>query len=220
MYGYAKDNNLNRTKCHAQEVSLFVPENKRRRALLVAHTGLVGDRLDAAAPDPLTGLAGTPRLLWPTTAVRDSYLAGERENSLDNGTPLGWLDRAAGDFAAHVRDRRGVRTRWGVPSTAYWYVAGREYLGTLIIRHRLTPELTQIGGHIGYHVVPPWRRRGHATRMLAAGLAQCRALGLGRVLVTCDASNEPSRRVILANGGVPDDPSGHEDRFWIDLRAA
>ena len=24
MYGYAKDNNLNRTKCHAQEVSLFV----------------------------------------------------------------------------------------------------------------------------------------------------------------------------------------------------
>jgi hypothetical protein len=23
MYGYAKDNNLNRTKCHAHDVSLF-----------------------------------------------------------------------------------------------------------------------------------------------------------------------------------------------------
>ena len=56
--------------------------------------------------------------------------------------------------------------------------------------------------------------------MLAAGLAECRALRLDRVLVTCDAGNEPSRRVILANGGVPDDPSGHEDRFWIELGAA
>ena len=34
----------------------------------------------------------------------------------------------------------------------------------------------------------------HATRMLAAGLAQCRDLGLARVLLTCAADNEPSRR--------------------------
>ena len=40
--------------------------------------------------------------------------------------------------------------------------------------------------------------------MLAAGLAQCRDLGLARVLLTCAADNEPSRRVILANGGIPD----------------
>ena len=58
MYGYAKDNNLNRTKCHAHVVSLSVAGNKRRRALFVAHTGQAGDRLDAAAPDPLTGLPG------------------------------------------------------------------------------------------------------------------------------------------------------------------
>ena len=32
-------------------------------------------------------------------------------------------------------------------------------------------------------------------------LAQCRDLGLARVLLTCAADNEPSRRVILANGG-------------------
>jgi predicted acetyltransferase len=55
--------------------------------------------------------------------------------------------------------------------------------------------------------------------MLAAGLAECRALSLDRVLLTCDVGNEPSRRVILANGGVPDGRSGHDDRFWIDLTA-
>ena len=167
-------------------------------------------------PGPPTPLTEAPPLTWPTAAVRASYLTGERENSRADGISLDWMDGAAGDFAGYVRERRGVRTRWGVPSTVYWYVAGRDYLGTLVIRHRLTPELAQVGGHIGYHVVPPWRRQGHATRMLAAGLEQARALGLQRVLLTCDVDNDPSRRVILANGGVPDGRVGHEDRFWID----
>jgi predicted acetyltransferase len=162
-------------------------------------------------------LSAGPRLVWPTTDVRESYLAGERAMSRSEGLPLDPLDRAAKDFPAWVRDWRGVHVRWGVPCTVFWYVAGQEYLGTLVLRHLLTPELADVGGHIGYHVVPPWRRRGHATRMLAAGLAEARALGLDRVLLTCDTGNEPSRRVILANGGVPDGRSGHDDRFWIDL---
>jgi predicted acetyltransferase len=175
--------------------------------------------LPGPGPGPVgcTSLTETPHLSWPSPAVRDSYLAGEQASSRDEGIPLAWLDLAAEDFSAYVQQRRGVHTRWGVPSTVFWYVAGPEYLGTLVIRHRLTPELAEVGGHIGYHVVPPWRRQGHATRMLAAGLAECRAMGLDRVLLTCDASNEPSRRVILANGGVPDRRSGHEDRFWIDV---
>jgi predicted acetyltransferase len=90
-------------------------------------------------------------------------------------------------------------------------------LGTLVIRHRLTPELAEAGGHVGYHIVPAWRRRGHATRMLAAGLVECRSLGLSRVLLTCDIDNEASHRVILANGGVPDGRARGEDRFWITL---
>lgn len=51
--------------------------------------------------------------------------------------------------------------------------------------------------------------------MLAAGLDECRRLGLDRVLLTCDEDNEPSRRVILANGGIPDGNTRGEDRFWI-----
>jgi predicted acetyltransferase len=53
--------------------------------------------------------------------------------------------------------------------------------------------------------------------MLAAGLVECRRLGLTRVLLTCDPGNEPSRKVILANGGEPDGQTGGEDRFWIRL---
>lgn len=88
---------------------------------------------------------------------------------------------------------------------------------TLVVRHRRTRELAEVGGHVGYHVVAPWRRQGHATRMLAAGLVECHRLGISRVLLTCDPSNEPSRKVILVNGGEPDGQTGSEDRFWIRL---
>jgi predicted acetyltransferase len=107
-----------------------------------------------------------------------------------------------------------------VPSTVFWYVSGEYYLGTLVVRHRLTPELHAAGGHVGYHVVAPWRRQGHATRMLAAGLVECRRLGLERVLLTCAVDNEASRRVILSNGGVADGRQQDEDRFWITLDSA
>lgn len=157
------------------------------------------------------------RLVWPTVTVRESYLAGERADCLARGTPAQWLAPAGDDFGAFVAERRGVRIRWNVPSTIFWYVSGEHYLGTLVVRHRLTPELAEAGGHIGYHVVAPWQRRGHATRMLAAGLLECGRLGLGRVLLTCAPENEASRRVILANGGVPDGRGRGEDRFWITL---
>lgn len=158
-----------------------------------------------------------PRLVWPTTAVRVSYLTGEQADCLLRGTATDWLGPASADFDRFVAERRGVHVRWDVPSTIFWYVSGEHYLGTLVIRHRLTPALSEAGGHVGYHVVAPWQRQGHATRMLAAGLVECRKLGLERALLTCLPDNEPSRRVILANGGVPDGRPAGEDRFWIDL---
>jgi predicted acetyltransferase len=155
--------------------------------------------------------------VWPTTVVRESYLAGELANCLLEGRPTDWLGSAGDDFEGFVAQRRGIRTRWGVPSTMFWYISGENYIGTLMIRHELTSELAEAGGHVGYHVVPPWRRQGHATRMLAAGLAECQQLGLDRVLLTTLPQNEASRRVILANGGVPDGHGRGEDRFWITL---
>jgi predicted acetyltransferase len=156
-------------------------------------------------------------LAWPTTTVRMSYLTGEQADCLLRGTATDWLGPASEDFDGFVAERRGPRTRWGVPSTVFWYIAGEHYLGTLVIRHELTPQLAEAGGHVGYHVVAPWRRQGHATRMLAAGLAECEHLGLDRVLLTCDPDNEASRRVILANGGQADGRARGEDRYWITL---
>lgn len=162
-------------------------------------------------------LPGAPRLMWPTVDVQTSYLVGEQADCLLNGTSADWLGPASENFAGFVAGRRGVRTRWGVPSTIFWYTSGEYYVGTLVVRHRLTPELDEAGGHVGYRVVAPWRRQGHATRMLAAGLRECRRLGLSQVLLTCDPGNESSRKVILANRGVADGRKRGEDRFWITV---
>lgn len=103
-----------------------------------------------------------------------------------------------------------------VPATTLWWVDDAHgYLGRLAIRHRLTPRLRQVGGHIGYDVRPTARRRGHATAMLAAALPVARALGIGDVFITCDVDNTASRRVIERNGGQPAGSVGRNLHFWI-----
>ncbi|GAA0508086.1 GNAT family N-acetyltransferase [Paractinoplanes deccanensis] len=105
-----------------------------------------------------------------------------------------------------------------VPTTVLWWLEGVDYLGRLNIRHRLAPGVIgERNGHIGYDVRPSARRRGHATAMLAAALPIAAGLGLDRVLITCDADNEASRRTIERNGGVPAERIDEKLRYWITL---
>jgi predicted acetyltransferase len=170
----------------------------------------------------------------PTSRVRLSFIGAmdefraEGRGAATDDTMLGrevrdfgldWQDLGRFEaYAAYLRDqaREDAPRRPGyVPSTTLWWVDGDEYLGRLAIRHRLTPRLTELGGHIGYDVKPSARRRGHATAMLAAALPLARGLGIDPALVTCDESNTGSRLVIEANGGVLEDKRGTELRFWV-----
>lgn len=164
----------------------------------------------------MIALSAPPRLVDPTTLVRDSYLTGEQADMRARGQSADWLAAASADFGTFVAERVGVVERWGVPSRLFWFVADTHYLGSLVLRHRLTED--EGGGHIGYHVVYPWQRQGHATEMLGQGLAEARRVGIPRALLTVHPENEWSRRVVLANGGVRDGRNHEgEDRFWIDL---
>lgn len=156
-----------------------------------------------------------PQLTLPTAAVRSSYLQGETDLANEEGLPATWIGDAAADFDGFVARRRAVREAWSVPVTELWFVDEPDYFGTLVIRHRLTPALARDGGHVGYHVVPRHRRRGHATQMLAQAKPVCRDLGLVTVLITCDETNVASQRVIEANGGVLERIAAGVCRYWV-----
>ena len=109
------------------------------------------------------------------------------------------------------------------PSTFLFAFAATRIVGRVSIRHSLNPYLERFGGHIGYVVVPEYRRRGYATAILRQSLQIARQkLGLQRVLVTCDADNIGSIRTIEKNGGVLESivivPDGDKPkrRYWID----
>jgi predicted acetyltransferase len=103
---------------------------------------------------------------------------------------------------------------------------GKRIVGRVSIRHRLNDVLLRIGGHIGYVVVPEFRRQGHATAILRLALEFAHdTLGHERVLVTCDDDNIGSIKTIQNNGGVLEDVVSGSDlekpkrRYWIDAKA-
>ena len=111
-----------------------------------------------------------------------------------------------------------------VPETFLFAFAGSRIVGCTAIRHSLNDYLERVGGHIGYVVVPEFRRQGYATAILHLSLriAREKCDGVHRVLVTCDDDNIGSIRTIEKNGGILESVVSGEDqqlkrRYWIDL---
>ncbi|WOV86780.1 GNAT family N-acetyltransferase [Sporosarcina oncorhynchi] len=107
-----------------------------------------------------------------------------------------------------------------VPTSNYFLIDNNRILGMVTIRHVLNDYLLQVDGHIGYSIRPTERRKGYATQLLAETLKITDQLGIVEVLVTCNADNIGSAKVILNNGGIEDEHfvEAHGNivrRFWI-----
>jgi predicted acetyltransferase len=127
------------------------------------------------------------------------------------------------DWLEYVRERRTANGADMVPSTVFLArrMADGLLVGIVDIRHGLNDELRLSGGNIGYTVLPACRRQGYGKEILSEALQVCKALGLERVLVTCDKSNVGSAGVIRANGGILENEIYHngvlKQRYWIEL---
>ena len=171
----------------------------------------------------------TIRLVAPSLELEAAYQTCESEF---NAQGEAFLGVAATDWPAFVarcdEEAHGiVRIPERVAQTVL--LLAREtpgqttLLGVSKLRHTLTPTLEDIGGHIGYSIRPSERGKGYGSLILALTLERARALGLSRVLLTCDTSNIRSARVIQRNGGVLTSEGysslrgARVSRYWIAL---
>jgi predicted acetyltransferase len=164
-----------------------------------------------------------PALATPDTRFHASFLEAQAElpdlGFLFRGRRLE-LDQATG-FATYVSgllddaQPEAPRPEGYVPCTTLWWADGDRYLGRVAIRHELNEPLRRIGGHIGYLIRPSARGCGHGRAAFRASLPMAAALGIDPALLTCDADNVPSRRIIEGAGGVFEDQIGDKRRYWV-----
>ncbi len=114
-----------------------------------------------------------------------------------------------------------------VPSTMLYAFVDHEIVGRLSLRHELNDNLKERGGHVGYCVSKQHRQKGFAKEMFRQSLAICKSIGLKKLLVTCDHSNEASWRVIESFGGSlenrifdSEDNGKIIRRYWVDCDEA
>ena len=126
----------------------------------------------------------------------DEFRAAGEYHVYDGNFAIAW-DGYAGFYELLARMKAGGYPRPDiVPMDSYFIESNGRMLGEVYIRHRLTPHLEQIGGHIGYKVRPSARNRGVATAALRLALKQLATLGVQRALVTCNTTNAASAKVI------------------------
>ncbi len=103
-----------------------------------------------------------------------------------------------------------------VPMTTYWLFENEKPVGIARFNHMLTPDLLREGGHVSYAIRPSARGTGLGNKILELTLAEVKNFVSGRILLTCLSSNDRSRLVIEANGGVIEKSKDKSiSRYWI-----
>uniref|UniRef100_A0A9E8CT69 GNAT family N-acetyltransferase n=1 Tax=Bosea sp. NBC_00436 TaxID=2969620 RepID=A0A9E8CT69_9HYPH len=159
----------------------------------------------------------------PDKSLLDAYQAALRSgwspNTTRNVAPQ-QLAAIATDPDAFLAETRGgpgrIKLPDGrevdrIPGPTRWIFAEdrpeRPFIGSINLRWQeqdgrpilALPE--HVLGHVGYTILPAFAGHGYATAALAAMLGVAREAGLPEITITCDATNQASRRIIEKNGG-------------------
>lgn len=145
------------------------------------------------------------RLVPPQACFKASFLAALAEFQQQDGShqndDLAWIEANFDTFLDDLRYRETNPTVGRVPEVVLWLVEADQFIGRASVRLALNDSLRQIGGHIGYEIRPSMRQQGYGRLICKLALEHARTRGITRALITCDANNAASRKVIQANGG-------------------
>ncbi len=148
------------------------------------------------------------KLIEPNLAYEQEFADFYQDFFGQDRKNAAYYQQGVDDFPAYVKklndEAVGKNLQPGyVPCDHFWCIADSGAIaGAIRVRHHInTPLLSKEGGHIGYDVAPSYRRQGYAAWMLQQVLPVARQLGIEEALITADAENLASRKVIERNGG-------------------
>ncbi|MFK8137850.1 MAG: GNAT family N-acetyltransferase [Bdellovibrionales bacterium] len=147
----------------------------------------------------------------------------------DEDFQFAWFFKESGNsfssYLQYLKDNKEGRVLPGqVRVTFLIAIVGGKIVGRCSIRHELNDFLSSVGGHIGYGVLPRYRKMGYATEILGRSLDFIRnsVPDINKVLITCDEENLGSKKVIEKNNGVFESILERENlpnklRYWISV---
>jgi predicted acetyltransferase len=168
------------------------------------------------------------KMIKPSIEYKDTFIEGLKEYQSEGDFStvdaeerrenfLKYIERLSSEF------KEGYGEKEKIHLEHLWFVDGKKYIGTVLLRHQLNEDLLQIGGNITYEIRPTERRKGYGYKMLELTLIEANKRGMNKVLITCDEDNIASKKIIEANRGIQDTAFFKEGmrvkklRYWIQL---